>query len=761
MSEQASSFPAVFNLTPILPFLPLAAFALIVLWANRSKKLSAALALGGIGLAWVIGWAITFTTFGMERLGEAPFRLFKDWFPAGGVWQAFGFQIDPLSAAMLFMVPFVCFLIFVYAVGYMGVGKPEHEHDVPGQPATSGYVDRLASRFFAYIALFAAGMLGFILADNWVLAFIFWEIMGLCSYLLIGFWFARKYANPTQITPKEAGLKAFLTTRVGDTIMLAGFLLLFAQTGQISFNALLSPATLEQLASATIRLPIVGPTPWATLIAILIFFGAIGKSAQFPLHVWLPDAMEGPTPVSALIHAATMVSAGVYLIIRLFPLMAAVEHGAALRFIAFIGAFTALFSATIAVAQTDIKKVLAYSTISQLGFMFAALGMGAYIAATFHLLIHSFFKALLFLGSGSVIHGMEHGHHAAEHLHSPAQAHAHEVSALARQTHTAETSPREEHGFDPQDMRNMGGLFSRMPRTAWTFIIGGLALSGFPFVTAGFWSKDEILADAWGHGHFFIFLVLAVAALLTAFYTGRQIMMTFFGRPRTEAAFHASEHDSVFAWMTVPLMVLAVFAIAGGWVGIPESFPGLGALSSNPFHHYIAGLAEALHIEVAAPAFSAIPLLTSLVVALGGLFLGWKVYGDYAARGRSDLADPLAGPLGRLYPILLNKYYFDELYHKVFIRGTQRLANWLFRVDDHWLIDPIVDGVGQFARRLAQLSHRFDFRIVDGVVNGIGAAADWFGGALRVIQTGKAQNYLLVGLVAVSVLLGAFLLLPK
>jgi len=307
----------------------------------------------------------------------------------------------------------------------------------------------------------------------------------------------------------------------------------------------------------------------------------------------------------------------------------------------------------------------------------------------------------------------------------------------------------------------MGGLFSRMPRTAWTFIIGGLALSGFPLVTAGFWSKDEILADAWGHGHTVIFLVLALAALLTAFYTARQIVMTFFGRPRTEAAEHASEHDSIFAWMTVPLMVLAVFAVAGGWIGIPKAFPVLGALSTNPFHHYIGSLAEALHIHAAELPFDAIPLLTSLVVALGGLFLGWLVYRGYAGRGERAALDPLQRPLGRLYPILQNKYYFDELYHRVFIKGTQRLANALFKFDSNVIDDTIVDGAGMVGRWLAQLSHRFDFHIVDGAVNGIGAVAGWLGSALRVIQTGKAQNYLLVGLVAVSLLLGAFLLLPK
>lgn len=755
-----SSTPFIYNLTILLPLLPFLAFVLIVLWANRNKLLSARLAMGGIGLAWLIGWAIAFTAFGAHDIAGHPFRLSRAWLPAGRTWQAFGFMIDPLSALMLFMVPFVCFLIFVYSYGYMGVGKPAGAHDQRGWPAEPGHVDPLASRFFAYIALFATGMIGLVLADNLIMLLVFWEIMGLCSYLLIGFWFARKYDDPRKITPKEAGLKAFLTTRIGDTLMLAGMLLLFAQVGSLSFSDIFKPETLEHLATTTTNIVLIGPVPWATLIAILIFCGAIGKSAQFPLHVWLPDAMEGPTPVSALIHAATMVSAGVYLVIRTFPLMAAVEHGPALQFIAFIGAFTALFAATIAVAQNDIKKVLAYSTISQLGFMFAALGIGAYIAATFHLLTHAFFKALLFLGSGSVIHGMEHGHHEG-HEETSRQGNKEPHAGHLSTDHLSTGLPV----FDPQDMRNMGGLFRRMPRTAWTFIIGGLALAGFPFVTAGFWSKDEILADAWAHNQL-VFVVLAVAALLTAFYTARQIVMTFFGKPRTAAAEHASEHDSIFQWMTIPLMILAVFAVAFGWVGIPTTFPLLGQLSGNPFHHLMGGLAEALRIEAAELPFSAVPLLASLVVALGGLFLGWLVYRsvtDIGPQGEDALQfrDPLARPLGRVYTVLQNKYYFDEFYGRVFVKGVQRLANWLFRFDDAWVIDPIVDGVAALWRRISDWGQTFDERIVDGIVNGVGAITAAGGSVLRTLQTGRAQNYLLVGLVAVSVVLGVFLALPK
>ena len=313
--------------------------------------------------------------------------------PTGTTTLNLGFQVDTLTGVMLFMVPFVCLMIFIYSKGYMNYGTKD--------------VDPRYSRFFAYISLFACGMLGLVISDNFVTLLVFWEIMGLCSYLLIGFWFDKSYPDPKRITPKEAGLKAFLTTRIGDALMLAGILLLYSQVGTLTFTEIFSQETLEHLAHTYAW----GNVPWATLIALLIFGGAVGKSSQFPLHVWLPDAMEGPTPVSALIHAATMVSAGVYLVARSFPLFVAVEGGSQLAVVAFIGAFTAIFSSTIAVAQNDIKRVLAYSTISQLGYMIAALGIGAYVAAVFHLITHAFFKALLFMGSGSVIHGVEHGHH--------------------------------------------------------------------------------------------------------------------------------------------------------------------------------------------------------------------------------------------------------------------------------------------------------------------------------------------------------------
>ena len=402
------------------------------------------------------------------------------------------------------------------------------------------------SRFMAYISLFATGMLGLIVSNSLITFFIFWEIMGLCSYLLIGFWYEKPAA-------RAANFKAFITTRIGDTIMFVGMMLLYFKStpSSLQFSEILQVDNLHHLAEQMVTLPLLNiEVSWLALIAVLIFFGTVGKSAQFPLHVWLPDAMEGPTPVSAMIHAATMVSAGVFLVVRMFPLFYVAGEVApgVLRFVAFIGAFTAIFASTIAVAQWDIKRVLAYSTISQLGFMIAALGIGAYGPALFHLITHAFFKALLFLGSGSVIHGVEHGFH---HAH----AHGGHVIRMLRRTmrtlmsmagmmtlHTVMRAAivRRPDGDlnpnDPQDMRNMGGLLGRMPITAWTFIIGGLALSGFPLLTAGFWSKDEILAFAWYGQNTWVFWTLGVAAFLTAFYTARQIGLTFLGSPRTEGA---------------------------------------------------------------------------------------------------------------------------------------------------------------------------------------------------------------------------------
>ena len=741
-------------LTWLIPLPPLLSFALIVLFTNRSKVVSHTIAIGLMGLSWLMSWAVFFRSLFQPGFGQTVFQNAVAWLPFGAPGVAgtqpltMGVLVDPLTGIMLFFVPLACLLIFIYSVGYSNFGQLRDPHDVPGTPPHG--VEPLYSRFFAYLSLFAFGMLLLVVADNLLLMFVGWEIMGLCSYLLIGFWYARNYADPKQITPRQAAIKAFMTTRIGDMFMMLGIVYLYSQAGTLSFRDILySPAVLQRLATTP---SVIAGLAVSHLVGLLLFAGTVGKSAQFPLHVWLPDAMEGPTPVSAMIHAATMVSAGVYAMIRMFPLLSAGWHEGGLLTppmiaMAVVGSFTALFAATIAVTQTDIKKVLAYSTISQLGFMIASLGVGAYVAAAFHLLTHAFFKALLFLGSGSVIHGMEHGHHAAGH--EPAAGHD-----LGAAEHGAGGHGDEPAGvFDPQNMFNMGGLARRMPITYWTFVIGGFALAGFPFITAGFWSKDEILADTWAHAPV-VFWALAIAALLTAFYTMRQISLTFLGQPRSPAAENATEHEPIFQPMLLALVVLAFFAITAGWVGIPREFPLLGQLSGNWIHSYVG----ATLLEVPSTlGFSLVPLTTSLVVSLGGLLLGWWVYRSY----RMGAADPLEAPLGSIYVLLRNKYFFDELYERVFVQPVYWLSETVVSV---WIDRGIIDGtlhlIGRAALRLGDFFRNYiDLPLVNGFGDFVGEVVKRFGRTFRIIQTGKVQQYLLV-LMAIIIVLGAVLLLP-
>lgn len=708
----------------LIPLPPLLAFGLIVLFTNRSKALSHIIAVSAALLSWAGSMVVFFLAVTHP---EMRVNLEIPWLPTGAETFNIGVSLDPLTAATLFFVGWTVLMIFLYSVGYHNFGQPKGDHDVKGLPpegatlSEHGHTHRVPSvepmysRFFAFIGLFAFGMYLLVVSNNLLTLFVGWEIMGLCSYLLIGFWYAKPSA-------RAAMIKAFITTRIGDMFLLLGLAYLYSQTGSLSYSVIFDPANLAHLAEAPALGGFLGFSA-AGLIGLLIFMGTVGKSAQFPLHVWLPDAMEGPTPVSAMIHAATMVSAGVYLVIRTFPLLSAgAEHGmtVAMTAMAIIGTFTAIFAATIAVAQNDIKRVLAYSTISQLGFMIAALGIGAYVAAAFHLVTHAFFKALLFLGSGSVIHGMEHG-------------------VLHTQGHEGEGAHHNAHHTDPQDMLNMGGLAKKMPFTFWTFLIGGFALSGFPLVTAGFWSKDEILADAWAHNQI-VFIVLAIAALLTAFYTMRQITLTFLGKARTQAAEHASENR----WtMVVPLVVLAFFAVVAGWVGIPEHFPVLGPMvHNNWFHHFVGStLAE----EVEALDFNIVPLLTSLVVALGGLFLGWWVYKDYRAGQR----DPVEKALGSIHTVLKNKYYFDELYDVLFVRPSQWVSETFAYL---WVDRGLIDGIlHTFARIFAPigsaLRNYFDKPVVNGIGDAIGEGTKWFGRKFRVIQTGQIQQYMLIALI--------------
>ncbi|MCC6454433.1 MAG: NADH-quinone oxidoreductase subunit L [Caldilineaceae bacterium] len=725
------------NIAWLVPVPPFLAFVAILLFLNPNKTVSALTAIIGAVLSLIIAWPIAFTAFTTEHFGEHPVygELFH--IPTGVTSFMVGFQVDPANALMLFMSSFLLVMIFIYASGYMTF--PAHLAPEMYPVSYQQGRDPRYSRFMAYISLFATGMLGLIVSNSLLTFFIFWEIMGLCSYLLIGFWYEKPAA-------RSANIKAFMTTRVGDTIMLVGMILLYikSEPSSLQFNEILQIGNLQSLAEQMVTIPLLDITvPWLALIAVLIFFGTVGKSAQFPLHVWLPDAMEGPTPVSAMIHAATMVSAGVFLVVRLFPLFAAAGEAApgVLRFVAFTGAFTAIFAATIAVAQWDIKRVLAYSTISQLGFMVAALGIGAYGPALFHLITHAFFKALLFLGSGSVIHGVEHGFHHAHahdaHGHDEHAAHA-PVALLNRRDGVLDVN-------DPQDMRNMGGLLGRMPITAWTFIIGGLSLSGFPFITAGFWSKDEILASAWFGQNTWVFWTLAVAAFLTAFYTARQISLTFLGRPRSEGAAHAPESVASMTW---PLILISPFAIALGWAGIPEHFPVIGGIIPNWLEHYLEPYVTYQGFHVAHPEFNMMPLLVSLGVALGGLLIGFVVYGRGLREGQ---VDPLRNVMGPLWMVFHRKYYVDELYNATIIPFTLGLSKFLYLFDDKWVIDPIVDGIGSLAVWFSKLMATIDRVVVDGTVNGTGWLADRMGRMLRQTQDGHVQVYLMVAVVTVTV----------
>ena len=759
------------NLLPwLIPAGPLLAFLIIALLTNRSKMvaatdrheygghhpdyegmrvpvatgasraLSIAVGLGGVILALLISWRVLWHASQLHHIGEDVLASAVAWMNTGESTFSMGVLIDPATVIMLIMVPIAVLMIFIYSIGYMA-------HD-PRQP-----------RFFALISLFAGAMLTLVVADNVLLLFVGWEIMGLCSYLLIGFWFEKE-------TACKAAIKAFTATRIADVVMLLGIAYLYSITGTLNFREIMyNPETLNKLAAAA---PIIFggfAVSAASIIGIFLIVGTVGKSAQFPLHVWLPDAMEGPTPVSAMIHAAAMVSAGIFSLVRLYPLFAAggdPHHGILtqpLAFMAVIGAFTALLAATMAVAQSDVKAVLAYSTISQLGFMMAALGIGAYVAAAFHLITHAFFKALLFMAAGSVIHGMEHGEH-----------HVHEHGHQAHDSHDR---------FDPQDMFNMGGLRHAMPVTFWTFLIGGLSLSGLPIITAGFWSKDEILADAWlglskyGSGaHGMVFVMLAVAAFLTAFYTMRQIALAFGGEARTEAAKHANLGQGIVsATMTLPLLILAVFALAAGFVGVPTDFPILGPIFSpeyNPFHHLIIEAlppSEATAAYVAlpdyhphAPPFNIVPVAVSFLVALGGLGLGWWMY--WRKPLKAGQQDPMEDILGPLHPILKRRYYFDDLYEWLFVKPSQWLGRQVIIFLDRGIIDAVLHVVARVFTWLGDLAKVLNLWLIDGVGDGIPIAVFNLGGWLRRMQTGRVQQYMLLALAA-AVLIGILLVLSS
>lgn len=713
--------------TLVIPILPLLAAVIITLFTRNNHAWSARLAVFSMvaALAMALGVFVEALAFGHELAQEPFYGTPIVWYPFGGAVLKFGYLVDPIAAVMLFMVPTVCLMIFIYSVAYM-----RHRHtDARGH--TLLVDDPRYSRFFALIALFASAMLFFVVSSNLLLSFIAWEVMGYCSYALIGFWSMRgrkeEHIDEAQVgRARAAAIKAFLTTRVGDTLFLSGMALVFIVTGTLDFTEMFNPQALQTMLLGE---PLPGWT-WLALVSLLIFAGTVGKSAQFPLHIWLPDAMEGPTPVSALIHAATMVSAGIFLVMRMFPLFAAAQAtgGNILTIIAATGAFTALFAASMGLAQNDIKRVLAYSTISQLGYMLAALGIGAYVAGSFHLLTHSFFKALLFLAAGSVLHAV-----------------------------------------GTNDMLRMGGLRKKMPITFITFLIGAFALMGiFPF--AGFWSKDEILLESLRAGFLgegtpetqvwrLVYVALLVAAFLTALYTGRQLFLTFFGAPRDKHAYdHAHESP---ANMTVPLIVLAVFATVLGFWNTPFltaffEFVGAGGLLglADPFEH-------SEFDQVAQ-----VSMVISLGAALSGLFAAWLIYGWHPVQ--KEQADPLHR-LGFIWRMLSNKYWLDELYgYKINLDGTAqaglliRFVEWLTRAlswVDSRVVDGLVNLVGWIWRGISALGGLFDRYVVDGIVNAIGSITGEMAGWWRMMQTGNVQNYALIA--AAGAMLFAILFLLR
>ena len=600
-----------------------------------------------------------------------------EWIGVGGLRANIAFQVDPLSAVMILVVTGVGGVIHIYSIGYM--------HD-----------DRSYWRYFAFLNLFTFAMLTLVLADNLLLMFVGWEGVGLCSYALIGFWYS-EWANAS------AGSKAFIVNRIGDFgFMLGLFLLFWTMSGlghpTLTFRELQSQAHLLQ-----------GQTFWGCstvmLVTLLFFVGATGKSAQIPLYVWLPDAMAGPTPVSALIHAATMVTAGVYMIGRLNFLYSMAPT--TLHVVAVIGALTAVFAATIGLVQNDIKKVLAYSTVSQLGYMFLAMGVGAYAAGIFHLMTHAFFKACLFLGSGSVIHAMG----------------------------------------GEQDMRKMGGLKRSMPVTYWTFLIATLAIAGVPG-TAGFFSKDGILWSAFSsqHGSAWLWMMGFVGAGMTSFYMFRQVFLTFHGECRADHHTQEHLHESP-AVMTYPLIILAALALIGGYVGVPH---GLGGV--HYFERFLApvfggghGAGEAAaHVDPAEHVLMGL----SVLIVLAGFLVARAMY-----LSKSLSPERLAGVAGgRLYQLLYDKYYVDEIYAATVLAFTLFLTR-VSAAFDRYVIDYIVDGVATLTRLASRLNGLFDNYVVDGAVNGVARVTIGVGSRFRQLQTGSINGYLYVIAVATLVIL--------
>jgi len=671
----------------LIPMLPLAGSALIgflglvrlrITGEKLNKKLVSAIALISVGLAFIVSILLTYRLFAVEHRELFSMDLFT-WLRSGSLPLAgggmaalevpWGFQLDPLSAVMALVVTGVGFLIHIYSTGYMW--------------DDTGYY-----RFFSYLNLFMFAMLTLVLANNYLMMFVGWEGVGLCSYLLIGFYFDKKSAG-------DAGKKAFIVNRIGDAGFLLGMMLVFVHFGSLRFEEVFNRAAAMPAETGH------GFLFWATLC---FFVGACGKSAQIPLYVWLPDAMEGPTPVSALIHAATMVTAGIYMVCRSNALYSRAPE--TLMIVAVVGSLTAIFAATIGFAQRDIKRVLAYSTVSQLGYMFAALGVGAFAGGIFHLMTHAFFKALLFLGSGSVIMAMHH----------------------------------------EQDMMKMGGLKKHLPWTYWTMFAGTVAIAGIP-PFAGFFSKDEILWKAWSNGHPVIWFLLWCGAGMTAFYMFRLLFLTFWGDERMDD--HTKHHLRESPRRVVyPLAALAVLSAIGGFVGLP-AWTGI----SNRFEHFLEPVLrtpEAPHPAVHSASQEILFTFLSVGIAAIGIALAYRFY-----VARPGLADRVAGKIKGFYSVVYHKYYIDELYDALFVNRAKDLGRACFFVDSKF-VDGAVNGAASTTRGTATLSRLFDKYVVDGLVNLVGWINMMLNRLFTSFQTGLVQRYALVAVVGIIVFILAY-----
>jgi NADH-quinone oxidoreductase subunit L len=625
-----------------IPVLPALIFFILTIFGRLMKENAQYVAILGVTVSLVFSVFALLFVAGIIPGGGQPVEFSVNWIDLGeGGSFSMGVYIDGLAAVMLVVVCFVSLMIQLYSGGFM-----------------EG--DRRFAWYYAVLNLFTASMLGLVLAPNFIELYVCWELVGLCSYLLIGHWYEKPSA-------RDAALKAFIVTRIGDAALFVGIIIFWRATGTTSFEGISEAAQAGFIGSSLF-----------TAAVVLVFLGAVGKSAQFPLHVWLPDAMEGPTPVSALIHAATMVAAGVYLVARTYDIF--VQSETAMLIVAYVGGFTALMAATMALVKKDIKRVIAYSTVSQLGYMMLGLGIGAYTAGFFHLYNHAFFKALLFLCAGSII-----------------------------------------HAIDSYNLFEMGGLRSRMPLTFWTMVVAGLSLSGiFPF--AGFWSKDAIIASAYGEHYYVLFGMALLTVFLTAFYIFRAIFLAFTGEARTETAQGAVESPGI---MIGPMAILAFFSVVSGWVGIPEGF---GIPIKDYFAEFVApsGFArETLGLEE--HAFSFAMAAVSVIAGLAGIALAYALYVQ-----KPERAGALSRRFSGLYTFLDKGWYFDALYGATFVRA---------------------------AMSLGRLGRGFDQEVlVGGLTGGVGRGVSRTGEFLRRLQGGGVQSYalfILASVLVIGIIVGA------